>query len=281
MFIGKGRHDQQSQIIGIKSGISNHIILIIVIAVLALAVSACSAGVQLDAQTAAAAAAEIDVKSAEEVLEEQLQQETVPNKILGYEVLQSGQDQPQAQTGDPALPAATEQVVQPDATQPTAPAAVVESEQVESLPPVEPKVGFLAPDITLTTLDGSSVRLADLRGKNILINYWVTWCIPCMDELPILSRLNQDYQDQNVIILTVNGIEQDQLGEVQQLVAELGLTQPVLLDENESFWSTYLVQFLPTSFFIDTEGIIRHIMLGSATEDVIRSKIDQLIVNQL
>jgi thiol-disulfide isomerase/thioredoxin len=125
------------------------------------------------------------------------------------------------------------------------------------------------------------VRLADLRGKNILINYWVTWCIPCMDELPILSRLNQDYQDQNVIILTVNGIEQDQLGEVQQLVAELGLTQPVLLDENESFWSTYLVQFLPTSFFIDTEGIIRHIMLGSATEDVIRSKIDQLIVNQL
>jgi cytochrome c biogenesis protein CcmG/thiol:disulfide interchange protein DsbE len=281
VFIGKGRPDQQSQIIGIKSGISNYIILIIVIAVLALAVSACSAGVQLDAQTAAAAAAEIDIQSAEEVLEEQLQQETVPNKILGSEVLQSGQDQPQAQTGDPALPAATEQVVQPDATQPTAPAAVVESEQVESLPPVEPKVGFLAPDITLTTLDGSSVRLADLRGKNILINYWVTWCIPCMDELPILSRLNQDYQDQNVIILTVNGIEQDQLGEVQQLVAELGLTQPVLLDENESFWSTYLVQFLPTSFFIDTEGIIRHIMLGSATEDVIRSKIDQLIVNQL
>jgi peroxiredoxin len=151
----------------------------------------------------------------------------------------------------------------------------------QALPPAEPKVGFLAPDLTLTALDGSSIRLSDLRGKNVLLNYWVTWCIPCMDELPILSQLSLEYQGQNVVILAVNGIEQDQLGAVQQLVSDMGLAQPVLLDENESLWTTYLVQFLPTSFFIDTQGVIRHIMLGSAPEDVIRTKLDQLIVNQL
>jgi peroxiredoxin len=151
----------------------------------------------------------------------------------------------------------------------------------EALPPAEPKVGFLAPDLTLTSLDGSAINLSELRGKNVLVNYWVTWCVPCMDELPALQRLSQDYQEQNLVILTVNGIEQDELGKVQQLVTDLGLTTTVMLDENESFWKTYLVQFLPTSFFIDTQGVIRHIMLGSGTEDNIRLKIDQLIANQL
>ncbi|MGW8249320.1 MAG: TlpA disulfide reductase family protein, partial [Anaerolineales bacterium] len=169
----------------------------------------------------------------------------------------------------------------PQPEQPTESSAVQAAPAAEALPPAEPKVGFLAPDLTLSTLDGSSIRLADLRGKNVLINYWVTWCIPCMAELPVLSQLSQVYQEQNVVILAVNGIQQDQLGDVQQVVAELGLTQPVLLDEHESFWSTYLVQFLPTSFFIDSQGVIRHIMLGSATEDVIRSKLDMLITNQL
>ena len=152
---------------------------------------------------------------------------------------------------------------------------------VENLPPVEPHVGFLAPDITLTAIDGNAVALSELRGKNVLINYWVTWCVPCMDELPLLSRVSLDYQDQNLVVLTVNGIEQDQLDKVQQIISELGLDQTVLLDKHESFWTTYLVQFLPTSFFIDTQGVIRHIMLGSATEDTLRSTIDQLLAGQL
>ena len=160
------------------------------------------------------------------------------------------------------------------------PAPTDQIAQSASLPPAEPKVGFLAPDITLNALDGTSLRLSDLRGKNIIINYWVTWCIPCQDELPALSRVSQDYQDQNLVILTVNGIQQDQLDKVQQLVSDLGLINPVLLDEGEAFWSTYMVQFLPTSFFIDSQGIIRHIMLGSTSEDNLRAKINQLINNQ-
>jgi len=163
---------------------------------------------------------------------------------------------------------------------PTLEAAPVEAQAAAALPDAEPKVGFMAPDITLTALDGSTIKLSDLRGKNVLINYWVTWCIPCMDELPALSRLSQDYQGQNLVILTVNGINQDELSKVQQLVTDLGLSNPVLLDEGEAFWNTYLVQFLPTSFFIDSQGIIRHIQLGSASEDQIRANVDQLINNQ-
>jgi peroxiredoxin len=187
---------------------------------------------------------------------------------------------PDIQANTPTQSAPEEITLQSAPAEPVQPAAAAPASG-EALPPAEPKVGFLAPDLTLITLDGSAVNLADLRGKNVLVNYWVTWCIPCMDELPALQRLSQDYQGQNVVILTVNGIEQDELGKVQQLVADMGLTTTVMLDENESFWKTYLVQFLPTSFFIDTQGVIRHIMLGSGTEETIRLKIDQLIANQL
>jgi peroxiredoxin len=188
--------------------------------------------------------------------------------------------QPNIQADTPTQSAPEETTLQSAPAELAQPAAAAPISG-EASPPAEPKVGFLAPDLTLTTLDGSTVNLSDLRGKNVLVNYWVTWCIPCMDELPALQRLSQDYQERNVVILTVNGIEQDELGKVQQLVADMGLTTTVMLDENESFWKTYLVQFLPTSFFIDTQGVIRHIMLGSGTEDTIRLKIDQLIANQL
>jgi peroxiredoxin len=293
VYITPGQTDRQPQLNGNPFRKISYLLVLIVIAGLAAAASGCSAspqtGIEVSADyevvvpAAAMQAGEVQPMAAPEQLaapEAEVMQADEAQKLEMNQVIPPAV-QEENSLAAPLIEIVTEAPQPTQVEQPTESPAVEEAAPAEALPPAEPKVGFLAPDLTLTALDGSLVRLADLRGKNVLINYWVTWCIPCMDELPILSQLSQDYQDQNVIILTVNGIEQDQLGEVQQLVAELGLTQPVLLDEHESFWSTYLVQFLPTSFFIDTQGVIRHIMLGSATEDAIRSKIDQLIVNQL
>jgi thiol-disulfide isomerase/thioredoxin len=145
----------------------------------------------------------------------------------------------------------------------------------------DPGVGFAAPDFSLKTLDGGTLSLSDLRGKNIMLNYWASWCIPCMEELPILEKIHQDYRDGDLVIVTVNGIQQDDLGTVNETVGSLGLTLPVVLDEGESIWNTYLVRFLPTSFFIDDQGIIRNIQLGSVSEADLRLKIDRLISDQL
>jgi len=146
---------------------------------------------------------------------------------------------------------------------------------------IEPAIGSLAPEFSLQTLDGQSVQLSELRGKNLLISYWVTWCIPCMEELPVLNRLYQEYQSEDLVILSVNGIQQDELDKVTATISEMGITLPVALDQSEILWDSYWVRFLPTSFFIDETGIIRYIQLGSLTEENLRIKIEELISDQL
>jgi len=126
------------------------------------------------------------------------------------------------------------------------------------------------------------VQLSALRGKSVVINYWVTWCVPCMTELPALDSIFQDYQDQGMMILSVNGIEQDELTKVNETVNSMALTYPVLLDKGDLLKQKYWIGgFVPTTFFIDDQGIIREILLGSASETDFREKIDKLISHQL
>ncbi len=146
---------------------------------------------------------------------------------------------------------------------------------------IEPAIGSLAPEFSLQTLDGQSVQLSELRGKNLLISYWVTWCIPCMEELPVLNQIYQEYQSKDLVILSVNGIQQDELDKVTATISEMGITLPVVLDQSEILWDSYWVRFLPTSFFIDETGVIRYIQLGSLSEENLRIKIEELISDQL
>ena len=213
------------------------------------------------------------------------------------EAAQAGQDSPVPEPAQPQMellanypgPAASEVETNPipTATATQAPQATTAAPQAAqpvtqgALPPTDVKVGFSAPNFSLTTLDGKSVQLSDLRGQNILVNYWVTWCDPCLEELGFLDKIGQEYQGRGFTILSVNGLAQNPLPDVEAVVSQDGLTFPVLLDESDSFYNTYLVKFLPTSFFIDENGVIRHIQLGSATEDTFRAKIEQLLSDQL
>lgn len=143
------------------------------------------------------------------------------------------------------------------------------------------EVGFIAPDFSLQTLDGQTVRLADLRGRAVMISYWATWCNPCKAELPILQKLQAEFASQGLVVLTINAIEQDNLGEVQALAGQMGLSLPVLLDAQNYFQSTYKQMFFPTSYYIDANGVIRYIKLGDAPEAEMRTKLELLINNQL
>lgn len=177
-------------------------------------------------------------------------------------------------TTQPAQAVPTEEVVPTEASE-----VKVQSAEI---PAGEPRVGYLAPDFTLQTIDGQTVQLSALRGKSVVINYWVTWCVPCMTELPILDSIFQDYQDQGMMLLSVNGIDQDELTKVNETVNSMALTYPVLLDEGDLLKQKYWIGgFVPTTFFIDDQGIIREILLGSASEAGFREKIDKLISHQL
>jgi peroxiredoxin len=167
-------------------------------------------------------------------------------------------------------------VIDLEANQSVPPAAI----ENENLPPEEPSIGFRAPDFTLTTLDGVTMKLSDLRGKSVLINFWVTWCVPCMDELPAIENVWSDYQDEGLVVLSVNRIQEDELQKVGETVNRFALTYPVLLDEDDFVWESYWVSFMPTSFFIDEQGVIRDIKLGSLPEEGFRSKIEKLVSGQ-
>ena len=141
-----------------------------------------------------------------------------------------------------------------------------------------PREGFLAPDFTLDTLDGTKVTLSELRGKIVLINLWATWCPPCRAEMPALENAYKQYKDSGVIVLGLNVTNQDSEKDIPPFVDEFGLTFPILFDRDGSVSALYQLKGLPTTYFVNREGIIRTVVVGGPmNETFIRSKIEALL----
>ena len=116
-----------------------------------------------------------------------------------------------------------------------------------------------APDFSLVSLDGENIRLSDLRGTPVLLNFWATWCDPCLSEMPLLEEASQRYGDK----LLVLGINQgDRLSDIEKFIAEEELSYVILLDTDEAVGEAYDLHGYPTSVFIDARGVIRAIYLG-------------------
>ncbi len=130
------------------------------------------------------------------------------------------------------------------------------------LPPA-PAVGHPAPDFTLTTVAGESLTLAAWRGKPVVLNFWATWCPPCRAELPELQAAHERYAGE-VIIVGVN--QEEPPTAVAAFAGQVGLSFPLPLDVRGDVSRKYAVRSLPTTFFIDRDGIIRRIQIGPVTE---------------
>lgn len=141
-----------------------------------------------------------------------------------------------------------------------------------------PREGFLAPNFTLDTFDGGKVTLSDLRGKVVLINFWASWCLPCRAEAPALENSYKQYKDAGVVFLGVDMTDQDTLSDVEAFIQEFKITYPTLLDRDGSITAMYQIKGIPTSFFLNREGVIRTVVVGGPmSETFIRSKIEALL----
>ena len=128
------------------------------------------------------------------------------------------------------------------------------------------RVGFPAPDFSLKGLDGREHRLADLRGKVVMLNVWATWCPPCREEMPSMERLYRRMQGKDFVMLAVSE-DQDGLAAVKPFVQQAGLTFPILLDREGVVSLRYGVTGYPETFIIDRDGrVIQHI-IGPADWD--------------
>lgn len=138
-----------------------------------------------------------------------------------------------------------------------------------------PVVGRLAPEIALVSLSGESLQLSDFRGQPVIINFWATWCAPCRAETPELQDLHRERGDE-VIIFSVNATAQDQ-GDIAGFVEEFGVTFPVVLDTEAVAFKDYNVIGLPTTIFVNAEGVINEIFTGPVNRAYMESKIAELL----
>lgn len=138
-----------------------------------------------------------------------------------------------------------------------------------------PRQGFLAPDFNLATLDGSSVRLSDLRGRPVLINFWASWCGPCRQEMPHLQAAFEAHADEGLVVLGVDQLESPPT--VASFVKEFGLTFLIPLDSDGKVSAAYQARGLPTSFFVDADGVIRDVFTGPMTAGLIESKLETIL----
>ncbi|MCP3740395.1 peroxiredoxin family protein [Rossellomorea sp. BNER] len=130
--------------------------------------------------------------------------------------------------------------------------------------------GSMAPDFTLTTLDGQTVSLSDYRGKKVIINFWATWCPPCRAEMPHMQNFYTDSAEmENVEILAVNVTDLDKGEEaINKFVSEYKLTFPILLDKKGDVSGRYQAVAFPTSYIIDTQGKVSKRIVGPMNEEM-------------
>ncbi len=124
-------------------------------------------------------------------------------------------------------------------------------------------LGQTAPDFTLKTPDGQTMRLSDLKGRPVMVNFWATWCAPCAIEMPALEETYRKYKDQGLVVLAVNQAETPD--KVAQYMHDHSLTFPTVLDTDTSIAQLYRVTGYPTTWLIDRQGNLQQLRRGAFT----------------
>ncbi len=140
---------------------------------------------------------------------------------------------------------------------------------------VGPNVGKVAPDFTLMDLDGQPVSLSDFRGRPVMINFWASWCNPCRYEMPIIESVYRDRLDRGLVVLAVSIDDSPQAA--ADFIHQGGFTFPVLLDTNKRVANQYRVRPIPTTFFVDGEGVIRDIHIGAMDRGTIVKELSRIM----
>lgn len=134
--------------------------------------------------------------------------------------------------------------------------------------------GNKAPDFQLKTLNGTNVKLSELQGKKVILNFWATWCPPCKAEIPHMQDFYESRNKTEVEILAVNlTTSEKNPGNIKGFLSERNVTFPVLLDQDGEIGDQYRAMTIPTSYVIDSNGIVRKKIVGPMDKEMMEQLI--------
>lgn len=136
--------------------------------------------------------------------------------------------------------------------------------------------GQLAPDFEFSTFDGERMRLSDLRGQPVFLNFWASWCGPCRQEMPDMMTMDEKYSERGLVVLAVNNGEA--LEPANRFLDRLEIELPMYgYDPTAQIVRRYGVTGLPVSYFIDAEGIITRVVTGQLSFTVMETSVLEVI----
>ena len=155
---------------------------------------------------------------------------------------------------------------------------------VKPLQSVEPAqadttLGHEAPDFVLSALDGDSLQLSSLRGRVVVLNFWATWCVPCLHEMPALSRMHAALSPAGLTVLGVS-MDTEGIDIVRHYANRLNVTYPILLGNGEIANNYDSVVALPMTYIIDEQGIIRRRFVGLFDVDALQTEMDAYLARK-
>jgi peroxiredoxin len=156
--------------------------------------------------------------------------------------------------------------------------ALPEAKNPTGEPPAA-EAGRAAPDFLLETPAGGTLRLSDLQGQPVLVNFWATWCAPCRQEMPELVAAYEQYRDQGLVFVGVN--LQEPVSKIDAFADEFGITFPIAIDRDGEVGDAWRIggpiQGLPSSYFIDATGVIQATTLGQLSEESLAENLAQIL----
>ncbi|GBF72724.1 hypothetical protein PA598K_00989 [Paenibacillus sp. 598K] len=138
-----------------------------------------------------------------------------------------------------------------------------------------PVAGDRAPEFTLLGADGNVHQLSDYKGKAVVVNFWGTFCPPCVKEMPEFQKQYEKWQDSNLEILAINLSETDLV--VSSFLRQFDLEYPILRDQKRATERMYGLRSYPTTFFVKPDGRILEVFVGGMTEEQIDERIERLL----
>ncbi len=136
------------------------------------------------------------------------------------------------------------------------------------------KKGDTPPDFELSTLRGEVVKLSDLKGKKVVLNFWASWCGPCKAEMPHMEKYykkNKEADNVEIVAVNMTSVERRGMKGVEEFIEAYGLTFPIPLDEEGTVMDAYKIITIPTTYMIGTDGKVSQKVVGPMDEKTLKS----------